>query len=81
MLKEFDKRTKTKVNPEPFLLKKSKCLFYNTSPLDMKKLMEQGIMDLRQYAGKGLLILGSSKIPEGKTALVSRIIKVRKKLN
>lgn len=49
--------------------------------MDMKKLMDQGIMELRQYAGKGLLILGSSKIPGGKTALVSRILKVRKKLN
>ena len=39
VLKELEKRTKAKVNPEPFLLKKSKCLFYNTSPLDMKKLM------------------------------------------
>ena len=39
VLKEFDKRTKTKVNPEPFVLRKSKCLFYNTSPLDIKKLM------------------------------------------
>ena len=27
------------LNPEPFLLKKSELLFYNTSPLDMKKLM------------------------------------------
>lgn len=39
VLKEFDKRSKAKVNPEPFLLKKSKQLFYNTSPLDLKKLM------------------------------------------
>ena len=27
------------VNPEPFLLRASKQLFYNTSPLDLKKLM------------------------------------------
>jgi len=39
VLKEKEKREKAKLNPEPFLLKKSKCLFYNTSPLDMKKLM------------------------------------------
>lgn len=49
--------------------------------MDTAKLMTQGIMELRQYAGKGLLILGSSKIPGGKTALVARIIKIRKKLN
>ncbi len=39
VLKEFEKRTAAKVNPEPFLLKKSGNLFYNTSPLDIKKLM------------------------------------------
>jgi type I restriction enzyme M protein len=39
VLKEKEKREKAKLNPEPFLLKKSKQLFYNTSPLDMKKLM------------------------------------------
>ncbi len=27
------------MNPEPFLLKKSGQLFFNTSPLDLKKLM------------------------------------------
>src|SRR4051812_14209782 len=36
---EFIKRTAAKVNPEPFLLRKSGQLFYNTSPLDLKKLM------------------------------------------
>tara|TARA_R110002073_G_scaffold177188_12_gene335184 strand:- start:14381 stop:14662 length:282 start_codon:yes stop_codon:yes gene_type:complete len=39
VLKEKDKREAAGLNPEPFLLKKSKCLFYNTSPLDIKKLM------------------------------------------
>jgi type I restriction enzyme M protein len=39
VLKEKEKREKAKLNPEPFLLKKSKQLFYNTSPMDMKKLM------------------------------------------
>lgn len=39
VLKEKEKREKAKLNPEPFLLKKSKQLFYNTSPLDIKKLM------------------------------------------
>ena len=39
VLREKEKREAAKLNPEPFLLKKSKCLFYNTSPLDMKKLM------------------------------------------
>lgn len=38
VLAELDKRKKAGVNPEPFLLKKSGQLFYNTSPLDLKKL-------------------------------------------
>jgi type I restriction enzyme M protein len=39
VLEELKKRTAAKVNPEPFLLKKAGVLFYNTSPLDLKKLM------------------------------------------
>ncbi len=39
VLKELDVRSKAGVNPEPFLLRKSGQFFYNTSPLDMKKLM------------------------------------------
>ena len=35
VLKEKDKRETTGLNPEPFLLKKSGQLFYNTSALDM----------------------------------------------
>jgi len=39
VLVEKEKREKAALNPEPFLLKTSKQLFYNTSPLDLKKLM------------------------------------------
>src|SRR6476469_7649765 len=39
VLVEKEKREKAKVNVESFWLKKSGQLFYNTSPLDMKKLM------------------------------------------
>jgi len=39
VLAELAKRTAAKVNPEPFLLRKAGQLFYNTSPLDLKKLM------------------------------------------
>jgi type I restriction enzyme M protein len=39
VLAELKKRTAAKLNPEPFLLRKSGVLFYNTSPLDLKKLM------------------------------------------
>jgi len=39
VLAELARRTQAKINPEPFLLRKSGQLFYNTSPLDLKKLM------------------------------------------
>ncbi len=39
VLAELERRTKAKVNPEPFLLKTAGQSFYNTSPLDLKKLM------------------------------------------
>ena len=39
VLKELEKRSAAGVTPEPVLIKKSGQLFYNTSPLDMKKLM------------------------------------------
>src|SRR5260370_2095874 len=39
VLAELVIRKKARLNPEPFLLKKAAQLFYNTSPLDMKKLM------------------------------------------
>ena len=39
VLTELAARTKAKVNPEPFLLRKSGQHFYNTSPLDLKKLV------------------------------------------
>ena len=39
VLVELEKRQSAGLNLEPFLLKKSGQLFFNTSPLDMKKLM------------------------------------------
>ena len=39
VLLEKEKREKAGLNPEPFLLRKSGQFFYNTSPLDLKKLM------------------------------------------
>jgi type I restriction enzyme M protein len=39
VLAELAKRQRTGVNPEPFLVKESDQLFYNTSPLDLKTLM------------------------------------------
>jgi hypothetical protein len=43
VLAELATRQKARLNPEPFLLRKSGQLFFNTSPLDMKKLLgDQG---------------------------------------
>src|SRR5471030_753310 len=39
VLAELAKRQKAGVNPEPFLIRKSGQHFFNTSPLDLKKLM------------------------------------------
>jgi len=39
VLAELVKRESAGLNPEPFLLRKAGQLFYNTSPLDLKKLM------------------------------------------
>ena len=47
--------------------------------MDAKKLMNQSIGDLRSYAGHTLKIIGASKIPGGKAALISKILKVRRK--
>ncbi len=43
------------------------------------KLMEQSIDDLRKYASAHLKIIGASKMPGGKSALVSKILKVRRR--
>ena len=47
--------------------------------MDLKKLMEQNLGDLRKYATYGMAIIGASKIPGGKTALVTTILATRKK--
>lgn len=39
VLAEYIAKTQQNINPEPFLLRKAGQSFYNTSPLDMKKLM------------------------------------------
>jgi type I restriction enzyme M protein len=49
VLAEKEKRDKSGINPESFLLKKSGQLFYNTSPLDLKKLV--GILRRARSSG------------------------------
>lgn len=39
VLAEFDAKTKAGLNPDPFLLRKAKQSFYNTSELDLPKLL------------------------------------------
>ena len=39
VLEEFKAKTAAKLNPEPFLIRKAKQNFFNTSPLDLKKLL------------------------------------------
>lgn len=39
VLKEFDAKTQAGLNPEQFLLRKAGQSFYNTSPLDLTKLL------------------------------------------
>ncbi|WP_246194426.1 type I restriction-modification system subunit M N-terminal domain-containing protein [Pseudoxanthomonas jiangsuensis] len=39
VLKEFEAKTAAGLNPDPFLLRKAGTSFYNTSPLDMARLL------------------------------------------
>lgn len=39
VLAQYEEKQTMGINPEPFLVRESKQSFYNTSPLDMKKLM------------------------------------------
>jgi hypothetical protein len=52
--------------------------FAKFDKLDFGGLMMQSLDDLRQYAGKGLKIVGASKIAGGKASLAARILEVRK---
>lgn len=67
---------KREVDPDKRAAKKG---FQTFAAMNMADLMKQSIEDLRQYAGKGLGIVGASKIPGGKAELVKRILKVRKR--
>jgi hypothetical protein len=51
--------------------------FDKLKKMGMPDLMKESIDTLRAYAGKGLKIVGASKVPGGKTALVSVILKAR----
>lgn len=58
--------------------KKTNKRFGKLEQMDMSDLMKQSMDTLRKYATHGLYIVGASKLSGGKTALVKRIIEVRK---
>lgn len=58
--------------------RKPKKGFAKLDKLDFTGLMGASLNDLRKYATHGLEIVGASKIPGGKTALVAAILGVRK---
>jgi hypothetical protein len=58
--------------------KSAKGNFDDFAKLDTGELMKKSIEELRKYATHGLEIVGASKIPGGKTALVRKIIRVRR---
>ena len=57
--------------------KKLAASFDRLKKATMADLMSESLDTLRDYAGKGLKIVGASKVPGGKTALVSVILKTR----
>ncbi len=63
--------------PDPIPAKKSQFRGFGT--MDTGKLMKQSIESLRKYASGKLKLVGASKMPGGKSALVSKIMKLRKK--
>lgn len=52
--------------------------FSKLNKMDLGALMEQSIEELRRYATHGLQVVGASKIPGGKLALIKRILELRK---
>jgi len=67
-------RTKAKSAAPKRIPKKA---FEKYEKMSAGKLMECSLDELRQYAGKGLDIVGASKVPGGKTALVAKILSAR----
>lgn len=59
--------------------KKVVQLFERLDKLGMEELLNESIDTLRAYAGQGLKIVGASKIPGGKVALIGKILQFRKK--
>jgi type I restriction-modification system DNA methylase subunit len=56
---ELEKRQKAKLNPEPFLLRKADQLSYNTSPLEMKRLMGDPTCERSRHNDRDQLVDGN----------------------
>jgi len=67
--------TKLPARPQP----KAKAKRPNLINMDAAGLMAQSIGDLRKHAAGTLKIIGASKLPGGKRALVSKIMRIRRK--
>lgn len=59
--------------------KLDKSAFAKYKGMNAQKLMNFSLDDLRQYATYGLEMVGASKVPGGKSALVSKILKFKSK--
>lgn len=79
--KDLEEKSEEKIpdvgEVEGFEKRKSKKGFPKFDRMGFEELTKQSIESLRRYAGKGLRIIGASKIPGGKPALISAILKVR----
>lgn len=77
-----EKPAKSTAKPEkpstPAAISRPKGKKKGLSFMDAADLMEESLMDLRNYAFKKLKIVGASKIPGGKSALIARILEVRR---
>jgi hypothetical protein len=73
-------KTSTPKTKAPKLNAKTKKLVISFNKLELDGLIEKSIEELRQYATYGVKLVGASKIPGGKVALVKSILKTRYKL-
>ena len=75
--KKTERPNKEKPHQVSVQKRKSNKGFAKFDKMDATQLLEAPIADLREYAFKGLEIVGASKIAGGKSALVARILEVR----
>jgi hypothetical protein len=76
-LKSKPERKKTERSESKPLKNAPKKNWTPFNKMGMAELVKQSLDDLRKYATYGLEIVGASKIPGGKTALISKILKSR----